>query len=369
MDGTPDSVEFAVTTRSAAGEDVDPFSAFTEVALQAAVSAALAATSGAALQEIRSSVRPAVLVRAAAASVASLQEVRSAVLSGDFAQKLTHALAAGPRKDSMELAPGAQVRMDGLQQRPALNGKHAVLLSYDAAAGRWDVDVGGKQQLRLRPANLYPPDIVATADATQFAEELERQVLSLLTLTAHQQEKLGECLIDEDVHLRAPAGSGKTFVALHRLLSFRRGPGGSQDGGAAAEGGDMVLYVARNKSLALFAVSWLVKRTPHPERRRLLGALHVLYEPFDQGPQRVQLRKNVIVPVPLQRGGGDDGCSYALVVVDEAHHVYSSPQARETVEGFVGAHSRRMLLSDVSQSLGCNVRYPAPMRDVLLSEV
>eukprot|EP00966_Prymnesium_polylepis_P279381 6454421-Prymnesium_polylepis.1 len=276
-------VEFCVTLKSASADVVSPFSAFAQATLEAAVRESLG---GVALEGLSKTDGAGFLISAVAADVAALQEVRSSVLAGDFALGLTRALAASPRTDTAELTPGTTVRLDGLQQRPALNGKHGVLISFDTAAGRWAVDLGGSSQIRARPANLFPADIIATADATAFAEEHERQLLSLMTLTSHQQEKLAQCLVGDDVHLRAPAGAGKTFVALHRLLSHLLNGGEGQS----------LLYVARNKPLALFAVGWLVKRAPRDKLTALFDSLHVLYEPFAAGPQRVRLRGHTIVP-------------------------------------------------------------------------
>ena len=48
----------------------------------------------------------------------------------------------------------------------------------------------------------------------------EGSVLSMDALTPHQLQKMQECLAAQYVHLQAPAGAGKTFVALNRLLEL-----------------------------------------------------------------------------------------------------------------------------------------------------
>ena len=47
--------------------------------------------------------------------------------------------------------------------------------------------------------------------------------------------------------MRAPAGAGKTFVALHRVLRALRNAEGPEQ--------QRVLFVARNHALALFAAT------------------------------------------------------------------------------------------------------------------
>ena len=130
------------------------------------------------------------------------------------------------------------------------------------------------QNHQLAPA----PPLELRARRTLFAEQFEASALSLDALTPHQQEKLDECAAADasststvHLHVRAPAGSGKTFVALHRLLDALR-----RD--------DDALYVARNAALCLFAASWVAKRAASAaERRRLLARLHVLHAPVENG--------------------------------------------------------------------------------------
>ena len=65
-------------------------------------------------------------------------------------------------------------------------------------------------------------------DASYFAERYEEAILTLNKLTPHQRERLEECLTTEgSFHITAPAGAGKTFVALHRMLEALR----AEDGG------------------------------------------------------------------------------------------------------------------------------------------
>ena len=45
----------------------------------------------------------------------------------------------------------------------------------------------------------------------------EDLVLMLKQLTPHQERKRAECRGRQHVHIRAPAGAGKTFVAMYEM--------------------------------------------------------------------------------------------------------------------------------------------------------
>eukprot|EP00928_Gymnodinium_smaydae_P030743 TRINITY_DN22775_c0_g4_i1.p1 TRINITY_DN22775_c0_g4~~TRINITY_DN22775_c0_g4_i1.p1 ORF type:complete len:1701 (+),score=392.27 TRINITY_DN22775_c0_g4_i1:58-5160(+) len=284
-------------------------------------------------------------------------------------------------------------------------------------------DVGVMRQLRDRvlsgdfdsalQALRGESAVILRADRSQLAEEYEQGVLSLERLTPHQREKLRECGVvgDDDgglvsdvpscngsatngcsenlsagVHLKAPAGAGKTFVALHRALATLRA------GEAEAA---RVLWVSRNAALAYFAAAWICRRLRDAdERRRLLGSFHVLFEPFEDGPRAACLlgRRVGFRWVAGAAGGsgtaageseeeelkrrriaddaGRQAPAYTLLAVDEAHHLYSRANVRNLVESYITPdRTTRLLLSDLSQSLGHDVPYPEGLREVILHEV
>jgi len=197
------------------------------------------------------------------------------------------------------------------------------------------------------------------ASRTEFVQEYEDCVLRLQTLTPHQREKVEECAGVEGsngVHLRAPAGAGKTFVSLQRALDTLLG-----------DGQKYVLFVARNKALAYFAASWIGKRVQGSRKRRqVLSRLHVMHFPLEQGLHKVAVGKE---RVGLQPFTGD-AVEYALLIVDEAHHLYGSAESRGYIEAhFKEGTTQRLLLSDISQSLGHDMDYPDRLQDVYLSEV
>ena len=221
-----------------------------------------------------------------------------------------------------------------------------------------------------------------TADRTGLVESFEAAARRALAsggtgLTSHQREKLAECAGQNHVHLTAPAGAGKTLIALQHLLQALKEPGG----------GD-VLFVSRNAALGLFVAGQVVRSFPAGHRRDALRRLHLLHEPLEGSHvQRVGIRERrrlthlparppkcrsgrVDRPISAADGGDSGGGSktFSLVVVDEAHHVFSQPAARQRVAQ-LSSGSQLLLLSDISQSRGRDVAYPPGLREVTLTEV
>lgn len=70
--------------------------------------------------------------------------------------------------------------------------------------------------------------------------------------------------------------------------------------------------------------------------------MHFLTEPLDAGVSRFTLEG------PMLRLQPTTAASYALLTVDEAHHLYPDPSARKIIESHVTAGTtRRLLLSDM----------------------
>jgi len=110
--------------------------------------------------------------------------------------------------------------------------------------------------------------------------------------------------------VQAPAGAGKTFVALHQMLKALKDEGN----------GGSILFVARNPALCLFVAKWMNERLAKKvsgfgDRRRsqMISRLHMLCHPLESGPRSISIedsRVNFII-------GGEVGSSYSLLVVDE----------------------------------------------------
>lgn len=194
------------------------------------------------------------------------------------------------------------------------------------------------------------------ADKRAFAEVYEASLLVLEQLTPHQRSVLGEARDAEHVLLEAPAGAGKTFVAMARMLEvllhdvddsqtpqpepesalsgpkdglFSSGGAKRERGGERGAGGTSsfhgssgsVLFACSSPPLCYFVTRWVCKRVADaPTRERVLSRLYLLYSPMDEGPRAVSLDPAAsriittrVTSPPL----------FDLVVVDEAHHVYS----------------------------------------------
>jgi hypothetical protein len=201
--------------------------------------------------------------------------------------------------------------------------------------------------------------LVVSVDKTEFAKKYETSILRLNKLTPHQREALDSCSTnDGDLHITEAAGAGKTFVALHYMLEVLQGNKDAR-----------VLFVARNLPLAVFIVKWLVFREDEsqwrvkssPARRKLLGRLHLLFVPMEDGPRAVTLARNTIKTKLIAALP-----NYDLVVVDEAHHICADESLWAVVDGYTG--TRRLLLSDISQGSHRETRFPE-MPEVTLTEV
>ena len=171
----------------------------------------------------------------------------------------------------------------------------------------------------------------------------QASVLSLDKLTPHQQEKLQECLERGVIylHLQAPAGAGKTFVAMALLLERLR-----------ADPLATALFIARNKALCFFVMRWLCTReTSALKRVELLSRVGALFEPFHNGPHVATLSRGQIELRPRVT----PWAGATQVIIDEAHHIFSDPSLRAALTPYVRppeATQRLLLLSDISQSSG-----------------
>ena len=86
-----------------------------------------------------------------------------------------------------------------------------------------------------------------TADLGEFAKMYEQSILCLNQLTPHQRSKLKELDTLTDSLLSAPAGAGKTFLAIHRVKSLMQ-----EDPEAT------VLYVGVHKALSCWSIRRLI---------------------------------------------------------------------------------------------------------------
>ena len=56
--------------------------------------------------------------------------------------------------DVAALAPGLEVRLQGLKMKPEMNGQEGVLLMFDEVKGRWQMKLNSGKVLEVKPENL-----------------------------------------------------------------------------------------------------------------------------------------------------------------------------------------------------------------------
>ena len=193
-------------------------------------------------------------------------------------------------------------------------------------------------------------------DKTFFCKVFELELQNLSDLTDHQKEKVREIkdlIKDEDVHLSAPAGAGKTFVAAQCALDKLR---------SNHEG--HILFVAPSIALGLYFVRWLAQSPPSR------GKLHML------------LRRIVLMEHPYQhflslhvdgdRLGWttlpDSKMRFLLTIIDEAHDIFCTDGNRTFLEEKIEAPRQVLFLSSVSQNSFGAVDFP-PAKKITMTQV
>ena len=221
---------------------------------------------------------------------------------------------------------------------------------------------GRKLEMALRgvprkDGNESLGELKVEIDHSHFAERYCSSILRLDKLTPHQREKLLEIRhTDASVHVKAPAGAGKTFLALHQTLELLKADSST------------VLFVAPAAGLVLFVVHWIVERVSvdlgwgDKKLKKLLARLHLLYDSLADGPRAATVKNDLITTRCAK-----PRASYDLIVIDEAHHIYRDEQLRAIVGRYAG--NRRMLLSDVSQGLHDGLPFPDDLQEIRLEEV
>ena len=118
----------------------------------------------------------------------------------------------------------------------------------------------------------------------------ESCILCLDKLTPHQWEKLQECReSDRSVHIKAPAGAGKTFIALHFMLELL-------DASRSAT----LLFAAKNLPLVALVARWIERRLK--ERQVFIAATRQLYS--EHNPSHVENVEHMFARIEL--GAEDD---------------------------------------------------------------
>ena len=98
---------------------------------------------------------------------------------------------------------------------------------------------------------------------------------------------------------------------------------------------------------------------------QILANLHVLCAPIEEGPRHFEMVDKKLAFKTIKKQGL---VPYQLVVVDEAHHLYSNEHSRALVERYAQG-AERLLLADVSQSHGRKIEWPKDTSPVQLTKV
>lgn len=181
----------------------------------------------------------------------------------------------------------------------------------------------------------------------------ERTIFSLEKLTPHQSRAFRKAqrrikAMDgadggRGVHIKASAGAGKTYIALHTIVSLLM----QKDASNAP-----ILFVAPSGSLAIVVFKWiynrLCQRTDrrtakrklcHGQQQRLLA----LISPC----QDSQVTSAITIEfAPCSEAPG----SYRLLVMDEAHHLLIDEALNQCLKPVMASAVQLMLLSDISQA-------------------
>ncbi|CAE7867263.1 PUB2, partial [Symbiodinium necroappetens] len=142
-------------------------------------------------------------------------------------------------------------------------GTHRLRPDLVALRGKLRIkSIGTLHKLRNRILNddlerdinrhLADPRWEVEVSKSHFLEMYDGSLRALDKLTCHQRERLSVIRGSDMVHLFAPAGAGKTFVAVERVIDALN-PG-------ADEPTPRVLYVAATVELIYYFVQWLAVR-------------------------------------------------------------------------------------------------------------
>ncbi len=157
-------------------------------------------------------------------------------------------------------------------------------------------------------------------DLTIVKEEYRSLSLKLDTLTAEQEHVIDACTNNNTVNIIGPAGSGKTFVALHQTLQFCKD----------SDRHSSILHIFKTKNLALFVARWL------SHRNNSQHVLNRLYFYITEESKYIQIRvENNNLEV---EDVNDEGLfeNVHLIVVDEAQTVFTDTNQDATKDNQVG---------------------------------
>ena len=74
--------------------------------------------------------------------------------AGQYTIELPDSTVIQQSRADVVLPEGTWLRLDGLQQKPELNGQYGAVLSFDRADGRYNIRLGSGDVVRIKPQNV-----------------------------------------------------------------------------------------------------------------------------------------------------------------------------------------------------------------------
>eukprot|EP00435_Cladocopium_sp_Y103_P021402 s3795_g5.t1 len=176
-------------------------------------------------------------------------------------------------------------------------------------------------------------------DKTYFCKVFEKELLTFSELTQHQKEKLEnieDLLRNGAVRLSAPAGAGKTFVAVQCACNkiTKRSEG-------------LVLFAAPSIGLGLYFFQWLAQRCARDlSLENVLNRIVLMTWPYESFLS-LHDEGGILKPRCLS----ENKMQFILAIVDEAHDVFRSTEY-DSFFNFKVEAEQCLLLSSKSQASG-----------------
>ncbi|CAL1155488.1 unnamed protein product [Cladocopium goreaui] len=231
------------------------------------------------------------------------------------------------------------------------NNKHAVLERNKVLNS--DLESAVNKGLATTFTTKFTEKWQGRVDKTFFCEIFEKELLRFSKLTRHQHEKLGDVenlLNGGPVHLSAPAGSGKTFIAVQCAYKKIK---------QSSEG--VLSFVAPSIDLGLYFFQWLAQRFgEHMSVHDLLSRVVLMQAPYESF-MTLHDEDGRLITKPSE---GEP--QFLLTIVDEAHDVFQSIDYDRFFHKVKA--EQRLLLSSKSQASGTDVVF-AGAKEVKLTEI
>ncbi|CAE7642888.1 unnamed protein product [Symbiodinium sp. CCMP2456] len=310
-------------------------------------------------------------------SATSMQEVLDCLGPPKLVEILTQCLsragniAVQPEVQPSRLASGVSEMLIEVQVKDVL-ALHALRDRVLDGTLEKEITEKLKNAARLKGSSL-PEILEIQIDKTRFFNLYEESLLTLSELTKHQKEKLCEMQSSKKIHLAAPAGAGKTFLAIHFLVDVLRNASSVR-----------VIYITRSKELVYHFLQWMTMRLAaiFPRKRimaKIQDAFSRMIVVFEQDgryskcyqPEITEATSRFIELKALEPVKARE--KFGLVIVDECHNIFRPDVSYDFMERVCLCCQRLLLLSDASQSAAAMQHYPFyltyRMKHVNLTEI